>query len=363
MGETRVKMEVMPVPKRYILLSLLLALTFLLIGGPALEAHSDMPSGQYFTLLDENNNVIHQTGMQVHKGDEYISADNSHYKVIAIDGTTARCAYQGQEKMPALDFSTKKNAWILGGTRLAPVQANKKPTIAIYHTHSDESYVQGDGTESVNGKGGIYDIGQTLSERLQKLGFNVEYNRNNHNPHDVNAYSRSRKTAASLLKQQPDVILDVHRDAVPASQYQAEVAGKEVTKVKLVVGSQNPNMKTNLEFAKRIKSAMDNKAPGLSNGIFIGKGDFNQDLSPRSMLIEVGSHTNQKSDAEEGVAVFADTLPALLGVNTVSADNAPAAKPMTKESQGAGTTILIILVVVAAAAGGFYLLNRGGTSK
>jgi len=356
-------MGVIPVAKRYVFLSALLVLTFVLTGGAALGAHYDMPRGQYFTLLDENNNVIHQTGTKVYKGDEYIAADNSRYKVIDIDGTTARCAYQGQEKMPALDFSTRKNAWVFGGSRLAPVQANKKPTIALYHTHSDESYVAGDGAESVNGKGGIYDIGQTLSNRLQQLGFNVQYNRNNHNPHDVNAYSRSRKTAASLLKQQPDVILDIHRDAVPASQYQTEVAGKEVTKVKLVVGNQNPNMKTNLEFAKRIKAAMDNKAPGLSNGIFIGKGDYNQDLSPRAMLIEVGAHTNQKSDAKEGVTVFADTLPGLMGMNTVNANNAPAAKPLTGQSQGAGTTILIILVVVAAAAGGFYLLNRGSTSK
>lgn len=359
----QVKMGVMNVLKRCVILSTLLVFAVLFIGGTALAVYNEMPSGQYFTLLDENNNVIHQTGMKVHKGDEYISADNSRYKVIEVNETTARCAYQGKEKMPVINFSSRQNARSFSGSRLAPVQANRKPTIALYHTHSDESYVAGDGTESVNGKGGIYDVGQALNERLQQLGFNVQYNRNNHNPHDVNAYSRSRKTAMNLLKQQPDVILDVHRDAVPASQYQTEVAGKEVTKVKLVVGNQNPNMKTNLEFAKRIKVAMDNKAPGLSNGIFIGKGDFNQDLSPRAMLIEVGAHTNQKSDAKDGVTVFADTLPGLMGINTVNADNAPAAKPLTGQNQGAGTTILIILVVVAAAAGGFYLLNRGSTSK
>lgn len=344
-----------------ILLVTLFAAVFLLMSSAAVTAHNDMPSGKYFTLLDENNNVIHQTGMRVHKGDEYIAADNSRYKVVEINATTARCTYQGKEKMPEIEFISQKNAWYLGTSRLTPVQADRKPTIALYHTHSDESYVAGDGTESVNGKGGIYDIGQTLSKRLQQLGFNVQYNRNNHNPHDVNAYSRSRKTAMNLLQKQPDVILDVHRDAVPANQYQAEVEGKEVTKIKLVVGNQNPNMKTNLEFAKRIKAAMDKKAPGLSNGIFIGKGDFNQDLSPRAMLIEVGSHTNQKVDAEEGVAIFADTLPGLMGLNAET--NAPAAKPLNGQSQGAGTTILIILVVVAAAAGGFYLLNRGTTSK
>jgi len=108
---------------------------------------------------------------------------------------------------------------------------------------------------------------------------------------------------------------------------------------------------------------MDKKTPGLSNGIFIGKGDYNQDLSPRAMLIEVGAHTNKKNDATQGVMLFADTLPAVLGINPANANTTPAAKPLSTQNQGAGTTILIILVVVAAAAGGFYLLNRGSTSK
>ena len=35
-------------------------------------------------------------------------------------------------------------------------------------------------------------------------------------------------------------MVDIHRDAVPPDVYQAEVEGKEVTKIKLVVGKQNP---------------------------------------------------------------------------------------------------------------------------
>jgi len=355
------RIGVMSMIKRCFLLTVMML--FIITASGSAMAHSELSGGKYFTLIDDNNNVILFTAMMVNKGDEYISTDNSRYRVVDITGHTARCVYQGKEKMPVIDGNTRNNALGYSGTRLTPVAANKKPTIAIYHTHSDESYVPSDGAESVNGKGGIYDVGKALSNRLQQLGFNVQYNHNNHNPHDVNAYSRSRKTAAGLLKQRPDVILDVHRDAVPAEQYNTEVKGTEATKVKLVVGNQNPNMKTNLEFAKRMKAAMDKKTPGLSNGIYIGKGDYNQDLSPRAMLIEVGAHTNKKNDATQGVMLFADTLPAVLGINPANTNATPAAKPLSTQNQGAGTTILIILVVVAAAAGGFYLLNRGSTSK
>lgn len=328
-----------------------------------LAGHEEMSGGKYYTLVDENSNVIHQTGMRVYEGDEYISTDNSRYKVVEVIGDKARCVYQGQERLPSLSFNQQKNAWFFTDQSVPAANPGKKPTVAVYHTHSDESYVPTDGKESINGNGGIYDVGQVFVNQLRELGLNVDYNVNNHNPHDINAYNRSRRTALQLIrKTAPDAVIDIHRDAVPASQYSAEVNGKEVTKVKLVVGRTNPNMKTNLEFAKRIKAVMDKQTPGLSNGIFLGKGDYNQDLSPRSMLIEVGAHTNNKTDAEKGVRLFANTVPVALGVSNVQGTT-PAAKPALGNSQGSGTTVLIILVALAAAAAGYYFLNKGSVKK
>ncbi|MGE5391474.1 MAG: stage II sporulation protein P [Deltaproteobacteria bacterium] len=355
-------------------IALVMCVAMLMVMGLAIVvyAEKEMPSGSYMTLIDEKNNVILQTGTMVSVGDEYISADNSRYMVKEVIKNTARCVYKGKEIMPTVNYDSKKKAWTFNNSSV-PVLSGKKPTIALYHTHSDESYVPNDGKESINGNGGIYDVGQALNKKLKALGFNVVYNKNNHNPHDINAYNRSRRTATSLLKQRPDAIIDVHRDAVPASQYQTQVKGQEVTKVKLVVGRQNPNMKTNLEFAKRLKAAMDRKDPGLSNGIYIGQGAYNQDLSPRAMLIEVGSDTNSKNEAEKGVMLFANTLPTVLGVSSDNNVNAktgtmggkasPAKKPLANENRTAGTTIALVLTVVAAVIAGYYWLNRRTTEK
>jgi len=361
----------MKMNRKAICIIVALSMSLVLVPVLGVYAEKEMPLGTYMTLIDENNNVVLQTGTLVTVGDQYISADNSRYMVKEVINNTARCVYQGKEKMPTVSFDRKKNAWLFDNSPV-PVVSSKKPTIALYHTHSDESYIPNDGKESINGNGGIYDVGQALNKKLKGLGFNVVYNKNNHNPHDINAYNRSRRTAASLIKQRPDAIIDVHRDAVPASQYQTQVKGQEVTKVKLVVGSQNPNMKTNLEFAKRLKSVMDRKDPGLSNGIYIGKGDYNQDLSPRAMLIEVGAHTNSKNEAEKGVMLFANTLPTVLGVSsdnsvnktgTASSKASPAKKPLSNENSTAGTTIAIILTVVAAVIAGYYWLNRRTSAK
>lgn len=336
-------------------------LCVLCMPGAVLGAQEEAPRGKYYTLVDENNNIVHQTAIKVYPGDEYISSDNSRYKVIEVIGETARCVYQGEERMPVLNYNPEKKAWIFQDQSV-PVEMPQKPTIAVYHTHSDESYIKGDGTESIEGNGGIYDIGKMFADRLRQLGFNVTYSDANHNPHDINAYNRSRRTAMQLIrKSSPDVVVDIHRDAVPADQYQTEVKGQDATKIKLVVGRTNPNMKANLDFSKQIKAAMDKQAPGLSNGIFMGKGDYNQDLSPRAILIEVGSHTNSKEDAEKGAKLFASTIPVALGVSTEG--QGAAAKPINGNSSGAGTAILIILVVVGAAAAGYYFLNKGAQPR
>lgn len=341
--------------------SCLFVVLFTLIGLGSAQAHDEMEIGKYFTLVDENLSVIDLTARQVQVGDEYISADNSRYQVVKIEGETAYCVFKETETMPQVSFDEQDGSWKLSAG-VVPVAGEKTPTVAIYHTHSDESYVPSDGKESVEGNGGIYDVGKVLADKLKGMGINVLYDENNHNPHDPNAYNRSRKTAATLLRKGPDMLLDVHRDAVPPQQYEADVNGEKVTKIKLVVGKQNPNHQTNLEFAKQIKAVMDQKTPGLSNGIFIGKGDFNQDLAPRSMLIEVGAHTNSKEEAEEGVKLFAESLPAILGMSSGSAAAQPAA-PAAGTNHSANKTILIILVITAVAVCAYFLINKGSLQK
>ncbi|MFY9120537.1 MAG: stage II sporulation protein P, partial [Syntrophomonadaceae bacterium] len=236
---------------------LLACLCILATPTAVLGEQEEAPRGKYYTLVDDNNNIVHQTAIKVYPGDEYISSDNSRYKVIEVVGETARCVYQGKERMPELNYNSDKSAWLFQEQSI-PVETKKKPTIAIYHTHSDESYIKGDGKESIEGNGGIYDVGKIFADRLRQLGFDITYSDANHNPHDINAYTRSRRTAMQLIrKSSPDVVVDVHRDAVPADQYQTEVKGEDATKIKLVVGRTNPNMKANLDFAKQIKAAMD----------------------------------------------------------------------------------------------------------
>ena len=84
---------------------------------------------------------------------------------------------------------------------------------------------------------------------------------------------RSRATVAELVQKAPDVIFDIHRDAIPRKEeYQKEVDGKKrSSQIRLVVGRQNPNHKVNDQFARRLKAIADELYPGLIKGIFYGK--------------------------------------------------------------------------------------------
>jgi len=347
--------------RRLAIVSILLAALWNLSADAAMGAYEhERTDGGYYTLVDEEGKILTKTALPVYEGDEFITPDNRRFKVAKIEGDTCRCTLVGVEKMPEVRAEVHGSSGIVG---LTPVIAKNRGTIGIYCTHSDESYIPSDGKESISGRGGVYQVGEALRDALKSQGVNAVLDKTSHNPHDVNAYSRSRRTATKLLKQGCVGLVDIHRDAVPADVYAARVNSQKVTRVKLVVGKQNPNMSSNLEFAKKIKAYMDEKCPGLSAGIFLGKGSYNQDLSPRSILVEVGAHTNSREDAQRGIEMFAQVLPDVFGVESAQDGDAT---PLVNVAAGGNqrsdwTAALLILLGAAVAYGAYIAINRKKT--
>ncbi|MDD2401581.1 MAG: stage II sporulation protein P [Clostridia bacterium] len=310
----------------------------------------ELACGEYFSLVNETGKEINQIGRMAFIGDEFIAEDNNRYKIVEIDekNNKAICKLMAKENIAWLDEWDNASAVML---------AQNSSKVGIYMTHTDESYVPTDGTESKKGNGGILKVGSAFAKKLKNEGVNTEISFNKHDPHDANAYHRSRKTAVQLLKNNPVALIDVHRDGVPDPNfYKTEVDGKNATKIRLVIGRQNPRMSANLEFAKRIKAYYDKNSPGFIKGIYMGKGNYNQDLGPKTILIEVGTYTNSREAAEQGVARFAKDIPKIIG-----AAAGPSVQPGTKLGlkTGTGKSILWILVLVVVGGGAFLLLSTG----
>lgn len=301
------------------LLSLLAVLSFNLVDfktDATAYANSDEEL-DYYTVYDaETNDVLFLKGDNVSVNDEYISADNKRYIIEVVDDEerTGKAKYIENVKMPVFNVTKK--------AKYTEVSAQDQKRIGLYHTHNDECYNDVDGTDSVYGKGGIHDVGAKLKTQLESLGVNVYYDESLHLPHDSGAYSRSLSTASNLLRNDLDAIFDVHRDATPRKEYITEVDGVTMSKVRMVVGSANANSAVNKEFALTIKAYADEVYPGLIKDIYIGKGNYNQQLFSRSMLFEFGTNTIEKEYVLRSCVPLAKTIDVVLyGTNNASQES------------------------------------------
>jgi stage II sporulation protein P len=291
------------------ILNILLIANLSILPAVAATPETELTGGDelisgYMTVMDEQGVIVLQTGHEVHPGDQYISENDVLYEITAVEGTLARC-----RSMEKVSSQAAGSAIFVQ----APPADVPKPRIAVYHSHTDESYIPNDGTPTQKGRGSIMLVGEAFTNRLTELGYQVTHSKTLHDPHDANAYHRSRRTAMKLLQEQPVAMFDIHRDSAPARVYNTTINGQPATKLLLVVGRQNQNQKTTMDYARSIKAATDAKYKGLVRGIFIAHGNYNQDLHPRALLVEVGTEYNNREAAERSVRLLADAVPSFLG--------------------------------------------------
>lgn len=275
------------------------------------RARAESETAKYFTVYDYSSpeTVVFVKGDGVNVDDEYLSQDNKLYRIVEVDNKTktAKAEFVCDEKLPEYDVKLKEKS------NVAVAESKFKKKVGVYHTHNDESYYDPDGVDSVYGKGGIHDVGKEFVKQLEKLGFNVDYREDLHLPHNSGAYTRSQVTASAILNQGGiDALFDVHRDSVPKSEYATTVNGEEMSKVRMVVGSANQNYYENKEFAYSIKAYADKVYPGLIKDIYMGKGNYNQQLLSRGMLFEFGCENIEKSLAKKSAKPLASTLDMVL---------------------------------------------------
>lgn len=316
---------------------------------------SDHEIGKLVNINDESGNLVSKVSRSVSTGDQIILPDGKNFKVKKVykDYAVAKLIGTDKEYLAYCNFFDNMTI------PAAAFNDNENRRVGIYHTHSAESYVPTDGTESIPFRGGIYEVGQSLVNRLKNAKIDVSYDKTPHDPHDNNAYYRSRRTAANLLKQNPVAILDVHRDGIPdANYYREKVSDTNVAQLRLVVGRQNPNMQANLDFAKRMMAYANKIHPGIVKEIFMANGTYNQDLLPTALLLEAGTHLNTKSEAERGVTLFADAIPTVAGITTPG----PTGGAGT-QSRGAWSALAWILGLTILGGGTYLLISSGGLKQ
>lgn len=287
----------------FVMISLFVSFPSTVIAGATKEQKT------YFTIYDEDNNVLLLKGDDVSEGDNYLSSDNKLYEITSVDNEKkqAKAKFIRNEKLP--DYKVLPSNSSLN-KKVAKAESQK--IVGVYHTHNDESYYTPDGVDSVYGKGGIHDVGSALVSNLEKLGIDVIYREDLHLPHNSGAYTRSQVTASALLNSGAQAIFDIHRDSTKRDYYLTTVKGKQMSSVRMVIGKASANYEENKNFAYAIKSYADSVYAGLIKDIYIGKGNYNQQLSSRAMLFEMGCENIEKDLVMASTEYLAKTLDVVL---------------------------------------------------
>ncbi|MBE5927190.1 MAG: stage II sporulation protein P [Lachnospiraceae bacterium] len=204
-------------------------------------------------------------------------------------------------------------------------QDNSKPQILIYHTHSQETFI-----DSKMGKQdmSIVGVGTYLTEILtEQYNYNVIHLTDSFDI--VNgvldrhkAYDQSLAKVKQVLEEYPSIelMIDLHRDGVDESMHLVtEVNGKPTAQIMFFNGLSrlasvgeidylyNPNREDNLALSLQMKMKAEAYYPGLTRKNYLHAYEYNLSLLPKAMLIEVGAQTNtfqEELNAMEPLAVL-----------------------------------------------------------
>lgn len=205
-------------------------------------------------------------------------------------------------------------------------QGNEAPQILIYHTHSQEDFI-----DSRKGKqeDTVVGVGTYLEEILREdYGYSVIHDTS---CYDVvggvgdrnRAYDYAEEGVSKILKENPtiEVVIDLHRDAL--KKRSTIINGEETAQIMLFNGLsrdldgpiarlENPNLQDNLAFGFQLQLKANEKYPGLFYKNYLKSYRYNLHLRQKAILIELGTEYNSLASAKNAMAPFAEVLDAVL---------------------------------------------------
>ncbi|MDR0903275.1 MAG: stage II sporulation protein P [Ruminococcus sp.] len=213
----------------------------------------------------------------------------------------------------------------------APFLRDGTPEILIYHTHATESYLPVAAPvydtnfpfRSTDRSINMVAVGNAITEELEAAGFGVIHDTSLYDEESYNgSYEASRAGVKRILAENPGikVVLDVHRDALQKSDTEivapvATINGIDAAQIMIVSNCTSDSLKypipdymENLNLAVQINSSAEALYPGLMRPILFDYRQYNQDLSPGALLIEVGGHGNSLGQAIYAGKLFGQSL-------------------------------------------------------
>ena len=202
----------------------------------------------------------------------------------------------------------------------------KEPKILIFHTHSQEDFVdsvQGDPSTTIVGMGGYLTELLNTKYHIPTMHHEGVYDLINGRLDRSEAYQMAKPAIRKLVKEHPsiEVVIDLHRDGVSEStRLVTEVNGKPTAKIMFfngmcrtrtngnLQGISNPYLKENLSFSMQMKMAAEMIYPGFTRKNYLKGYKYNMDFVPRMLLIEAGAQNNTIEEMKNAMEPLAHLL-------------------------------------------------------
>ncbi|WP_050182614.1 stage II sporulation protein P [Domibacillus robiginosus] len=205
----------------------------------------------------------------------------------------------------------------------------KEKRFYVYQTHSWESYLpllglEGDPdvNKAVDSKTNIILVGDMLTKELEKNGLGAIHDKTDMGQtlkekgwKTPRSYKASREIVQDAVANNNELsyFIDLHRDSLRKEHTTVTINDKSYAKVVFVVGKNNQHFEKNLKVVNDLHEILQKKYPELSRGV-IGKsgkgvdGVYNQDLSQRSILIEIGGIDNNMNELKNTAEALAKVI-------------------------------------------------------
>ena len=272
--------------------------------------------------VDENGKLIGQPDEPQQPVSSEVAADQSIDKLRDFEDLLSNFYTVDSSTMIGAE---QLNVDDLLGRNMKISREGNEPKILIFHTHSQETFV-----DSVPGdiSTGIVGIGQYLTELLNAKGiptlhdFGV-YDIINGKLDRSEAYENAEASIRPILEANPsiEVAIDLHRDGVAETTHLVtQINGKPTARIMYFNGLSrsrtngditylyNPYIQDNLAFSLQMQLASERMYPGFVRHIYLKAYRYNLHLLPKSLLIEAGAQTNTVEEMKNAMEVLADTL-------------------------------------------------------
>lgn len=274
-------------------------------------------AGELDAVQSDSSNVISENvESQTVTGEDYpldmLTYDFLINHFYVVDSTTSITKEQlDAGKLLGMDMTMKGDS--------------SSPQILIYHSHSQEAFIdssEGDTSTTIVG------IGDYLTSLLQEqYGYNVIHNRSSYDLIDGKidrnkAYTLALKDVEKILEENPsiEVVIDLHRDGIDGKKLVSNVNGQETAQLMFFNGLsytnkngaisylENPYLTENLSFSLKLQLQAAKYYPGVMRKIYLKGYRYNMHVRPKCLLVESGTQNNTIQEEKNAMHVLADIL-------------------------------------------------------